>query len=687
MITSYSISNFRIFNEEGVKINLTPITILTGCNSSGKSSIVKSLLLIEDLIRQGKRDLLENNRFQPWEYHMDFHKSDLKLGSFDSSLHRQTSNKEMVFSYSIEPSCCGFAYRVEYTIGKRDEDSLGKGWIKRIRITDMDGIVVFEAISKKPSTLTPVVIRLSNDFQADITFFITAVIENFYKQKIVSCYNPYGEIENDTNYSKWMRALDDFTRSYDENKICLSYFKNALDNLDDKMSKPLLDFDLSNSYKKLMEHSLFFYFPVLEELVGKGKQSSIDILKAVTSGDLLETIKREKFCNKKQRIIDDFQNSNFDSFIDYYRSFENSHIENLVKEVYPFIKSNEGFINDMKEYSKVYYDSDNGINILFSPSKDVIGFADIYEFLSIWQWKESEGHDDDFICRSRNADWMTAHHRLYDAINCYFGLFLKECLLPDIFDGIKYIGNFHSEVKRLYSFDDDSGMSNILERFLYLETKYRSLLSSGFKVKNRYKSLSFTNKWLKRLKLGTALKIVTDTDGLGAKIYLTKYKDQSRVPLADEGYGISQIVNFLLNIEVEILDKEVFLQENQNNKPARPVTTLAIEEPEVSLHPSMQSSLTDIFLDAYNNYNIHFIIETHSEYLIRRSQAIVANYKTVKEFENKPFSVYYIEKGGNAYDLEYMESGRFAKAFGTGFFDEAGKSSIAVLKRERRKRK
>jgi hypothetical protein len=46
--------------------------------------------------------------------------------------------------------------------------------------------------------------------------------------------------------------------------------------------------------------------------------------------------------------------------------------------------------------------------------------------------------------------------------------------------------------------------------------------------------------------------------------------------------------------------------------------------------------------------------------------------------------VYYVGENGNAYDLEYTETGRFAQSFGPGFFDEASRSSVEVLKRERR---
>lgn len=244
-------------------------------------------------------------------------------------------------------------------------------------------------------------------------------------------------------------------------------------------------------------------------------------------------------------------------------------------------------------------------------------------------------------------------------------------------------------------------MGNALRLFIENKTKFEEVYREYHSASNShfyepttdsqfYKPCDFINKWLKRSNIGTSLNIIEDEDKLGAKLNICKDGDSVGTPLADEGYGISQFVTFLLHIENEILIDKI--KEISGAKKLMfkldeilyPIPTLAIEEPEVSLHPSMQSMLADVFYDAYLNYGIHFIIETHSEYLIRRTQAIVAGYKTSEEFDNNPFSVYYIDKGGNAYDLVYKESGRFENSFGKGFFDEASRSSLEILKRERR---
>ena len=101
--------------------------------------------------------------------------------------------------------------------------------------------------------------------------------------------------------------------------------------------------------------------------------------------------------------------------------------------------------------------------------------------------------------------------------------------------------------------------------------------------------------------------------------------------------------------------------------------TICVEEPEVHLHPKYQSLLAEMFVEAYQKYNIHFIIETHSEYLIRKLQVMVADKENT--LCPKDVSLNYIEKDENGIStnrkIEILEDGRLGEPFGPGFFDES----------------
>ena len=113
---------------------------------------------------------------------------------------------------------------------------------------------------------------------------------------------------------------------------------------------------------------------------------------------------------------------------------------------------------------------------------------------------------------------------------------------------------------------------------------------------------------------------------------------------------------------------------------------LAIKDPECHLYPATQSLLADMFYEAYNDYGIHFIVETHSEYLIRESQVLVATevYDQPSEEEvgdDCPFATYYVPDkadGKAPYSLRYRKDGIFINAFGKGFYDVAAKLALKI---------
>jgi predicted ATPase len=98
-----------------------------------------------------------------------------------------------------------------------------------------------------------------------------------------------------------------------------------------------------------------------------------------------------------------------------------------------------------------------------------------------------------------------------------------------------------------------------------------------------------------------------------------------------------------------------------------------IEEPEGNLHPAYQSKLANMFMEASAKFNVQFMIETHSEYLIRNFQFLTAT----RELNTADTKIFYFFQPGT---VEYLHSnfstiqiendGRFNNEFGAGFFDE-----------------
>jgi len=188
--------------------------------------------------------------------------------------------------------------------------------------------------------------------------------------------------------------------------------------------------------------------------------------------------------------------------------------------------------------------------------------------------------------------------------------------------------------------------------------------------------LRFCNEWLKNDK---KFDIAQGVDIEGAKeggYYLYIYKNGMKRLLADEGYGITQLVSLLFYIGGIIYG-------NDSKSPMY----VYLEEPEVHLHPKYQSILAKLFVEAYQKYNIHFIIETHSEYLIRKLQVMVADKEN--KLASDDVSINYVEKGedGAATNrkIEILENGRLSDPFGKGFYDEADNLAMELFRYKARK--
>ena len=110
-----------------------------------------------------------------------------------------------------------------------------------------------------------------------------------------------------------------------------------------------------------------------------------------------------------------------------------------------------------------------------------------------------------------------------------------------------------------------------------------------------------------------------------------------------------------------------------------PNKIILIEEPEVFLHPSWQSKLADFFVYCIKYFNIQFIVETHSVYLIQKIQLLTAN----KEITPKQVNILYFnseKEKEKYYKLNIREDGILKEDFGEGFYDESLNLTIDLLK-------
>jgi len=154
-------------------------------------------------------------------------------------------------------------------------------------------------------------------------------------------------------------------------------------------------------------------------------------------------------------------------------------------------------------------------------------------------------------------------------------------------------------------------------------------------------------------------------------------QNNKKINLADLGFGYSQIIPIFLKIitATKNLDKNGASYSQKMSLDFLKGITVIIEEPEANLHPSLQAKFADFLALTLKKFpKINFIVETHSEYLIRKLQFLTAkgdlktNDTIIHYFNNDK---YVSIKEPKVKQIFINDDGGLTDNFGPGFFDEA----------------
>ena len=96
-------------------------------------------------------------------------------------------------------------------------------------------------------------------------------------------------------------------------------------------------------------------------------------------------------------------------------------------------------------------------------------------------------------------------------------------------------------------------------------------------------------------------------------------------------------------------------------------STLFLAEPEIHLHPSVQSKFGDYIVKQVSETEKNYVIETHSEYFLNRIRLAIVK----GELKKEDIKVYFLENNGedtDVYDINFTKTGAIKNAPRT-FFD------------------
>ena len=703
MDTKYIIKNFRVFDEDGISISLKPLTLLTGCNSSGKSSLVKSLLLISDYLSAVKMDVQNGKRIDLTAHRLDFTKyPHNSLGRFSKTVNNKSDNQTVTFGFQTHSDMLCQDINVEFVFAA-DKIDITNGYIRSFSVKKQDGTTIYCSDVDNKSTA-----NLYAIFDEFVLFASTQHLISTYESIDYARRTGESNAMSDEKFKEFIKEM-----KMHSNDVKAKYGKHVLIDINrwnnaNKKESFVSNYGNPDVIKKVKEYGILYYIPFIGEKLDGGKENVCIVLeKCKLNGnmDKATSIIVDK-------IINDFKDSPFDSFIEYYKSWEKSTLvsfkmwNSLASAAkYPNVPDARGVGIDANTITMSPYHTtpleifEKGEFELSDTSKEIsaqkkredilaweaepLTFDAVYEALCILSETYCSKSQDFFRApTSYDLGYSCITERMFLA---FAEEAIKEVVINAMPNALLYVSSSVINVKRLYPLESADEFTQTLKRFVEAKRNLNKKLD--------YVPNTFFNKWVKAFGIGEKVSINVDSEGLG--ITLRLHKDESDMVgslLADNGYGITQLFALLLNIEVSIMERVVYEKDADDfigayttkDKLIKVISspTVAIEEPEIHLHPSYQSMLAEMFYDAYINYGIHFLIETHSEYLIRKSQLIVSRigYQTNDEAEEKcPFATYYVPQSGIPYSLGYRKDGKFVESFGTGFYDEASNLAFEIL--------
>ena len=707
METNLTIKNFRVFDEDGVSIDLKPITILTGCNSSGKSSLTKAVSLLNSFLKQIKKDVDNREPINLAKYRLDFtpYPNSL-LGNFNRVVHEGSSNREVTFEYTVYSRMLATNVTVQLVFTNDENDQLNNGWLKRMSMSTSEG--QFFSTDKENGSICN--INLLKD--AGIDFMIAEYLVDCYRRLVgaYDCEHSITKEEFETQKSLIKSELNKCGKDYKKD-VC-AYVRTT------NNDKPIIVRCNANPSIVLWskENPSLYMIPIIEDLNKLNKNEVKDWL--IEKGVFSRIKGLKTYTNI---IIDDFVASEHTCFGDYFKHYETLFLEKY--KSYKLLSLKEPSLMDLGWAEETDFESVKEINFKYLYESIMLLNGQLYEQKTDYYEKSNERYE--------------YNHFMIDRLfHLYVNEMIKEVLTPEWSDNMEYASSSRAKIQRLYSLDVDDDFTRLIKNYFDQKREFENETDIRHKD-SKYKPDSFLNKWIRELGIGSKIVLESFAAGLGISIRLYKTEDGEEVDaikkiqkikqilstdekervalmklqdikqtvendesshlLADEGYGITQLFTVLLQIETAILsargerDNGSYGLDNLGGQQTRfnyEVNTILIEEPEIHLHPNFQSMLADMMVDAYKNYNIHFIVETHSEYLIRKLQVLVAGKvdETDVKINNDEISLLYVdasrEKGidePQVKRIEICEDGYLDDTFGEGFFDEATKWSKKLI--------
>ena len=597
MIKEWKLDNFKSINKEN-DLEFRPLTIFTGANSSGKSTILQSILLVTQTLQSpiASRSILLNGWFK-------------KFGSYSDVVYKRDAEKNI---------------RIGFILQNNDDDTRNDYYLRYHFGENINRVQCdFEVSSDgKDECLQPVLEHTR----------IEATLGKNKTEKVITA--SIEKVKERTEEEQ--KAIASSGTKFQPLDFTYSLITNSRDSLG--------YYGMEDNWK-ILGINLYHFLPNYLITYSSYKDQMKRVLKeCLMSGRRYYRESREE----NKRIMSIIADRVYATVDDIYK---------------------EKKFRDAEEFEKARDSIKKRITI--SKIENILSLGTL-------AGNEKEKYVNHIVEALDNlpVQYVTERMPLFympgvEVIRDFFG------------ERIKYLGPLREEPRSLYPLENngstfDLGLkgentaavfeNNKTRRVKYINPKYFEDGIVG-RLKPEECSLSEAiNAWL--VYLGVANEMSTNDKGkVGHELKITTDIQDMKQDLTHVGVGVSQILPILVMC---------FL--------AGKGDSIILEQPELHLHPKVQTRLADFFV-SMNALGKQCILETHSEYLINRLRYLVAI--TDDESISKDTMIYFVEKEGGHSIYRGITINKYGVIddWPKGFFDESEEIAAQTLKAGMEKRK
>jgi predicted ATPase len=377
--------------------------------------------------------------------------------------------------------------------------------------------------------------------------------------------------------------------------------------------------EIINNHDENLDFKLSLNFSNIDYTINVNNQWKLD------KTDFLPSISSINIVEENEWIIKKYLGS----------TYNNLEIQIHLKESINFEKLNE-YCKDLEDFFKISYDQkDFKVNAIDESNIKIKDFDIIkynYNFSS-----------EDLVNRSYSYPINPITRFVISSFNPYFGYtlikFQKELL--------NFVSAFRKSPQRTYLEQNKASFKIGGEGEEYIDQIVEWDKRSNGKKKELIKTMLDLDliEDIKIIRLGGG-RFEVSIKPVGNKVFST---------LNDVGSGVSAFMPII------VADLQL-----PND------STLFLAEPEIHLHPTIQSKFGEYIVNNINNTDKNYVIETHSEYFLNKIRLAIVK----GELKKEDVKVYFLENNGDdtdVYDIDFTKTGAIKNAppnfFRTYFLD------------------